>query len=56
MAVVYDTTTIKGIEFGRARSDAGFYIERGGQLYKEALFNKDAPREFTETDVKIEEE
>lgn len=53
--VVYDTTEVKGITFGRARSDRNVYIMRGDQKYKVALFNVDKPREFVETDEPIAE-
>lgn len=43
-------------EFLRTYSDEGFYIERDGVTYEEAVDPLDSGREYTETNVVIESE
>lgn len=51
-----ENTVINGIDFDRTYSDAGFYIERDGIKYTEAVDPKNSGRTYTETDEKIETE
>ena len=45
---------IGGREFVKTYSDTGFYIERDGARYSEAIDPADIPREYTETNEPIE--
>lgn len=49
-----ETITINGTEFERTYSDDGFYIERDGVRYSEAVDPINSNREYVETDEKIE--
>lgn len=51
-----ENITINNTDFDRTYSDAGFYIERDGVKYSEAVDPKDSERTYTETDEKIETE
>lgn len=52
--IVKETTTINGIQYDRTYSDLGFYIERYGVKYSEAIDPLDSGREYVETDELIE--
>lgn len=55
--VIYEDygTNPLGIDLIRAYSDAGYYIERDGVEYVEAIDPKDKNRTYTETEHVIEE-
>lgn len=52
----YYTTRSDGIELWRTYSDEGYYIERDGIRYTEAVDPIDLGRIYTETFDKIEQE
>lgn len=56
--VIYEEygTNPLGVELIRAYSDAGFYIEREGLEYEEAIDPKSEHRTYTETEHVIEDE
>lgn len=56
--VIYEDCGINplGISLTRAYSDEGYYIERDGVEYIEAIDPTDAGRTYTETEHKIENE
>ena len=45
-----------GVDLTRAYSDEGFYIERDGNLYSEAVDPTELNRQYTETDIKPDDE
>ena len=51
--LVRENTEIGGRAFVKTYSDAGFYIERDGEKYSEAIDPADIPREYIETDEPI---
>ena len=51
--LVRENTEIGGRVFVKTYSDGGFYIERDGEKYSEAIDPADIPREYTETDEPI---
>lgn len=51
--IVRENMEIGGKAFVKTHSDAGFYIERDGEKYSEAIDPADIPREYTETDEPI---
>ena len=51
-----ENITINNTDFDRTYSDYGFYIERDGVKYSDAVDPKDSGRTYTETDEKIEAE
>lgn len=51
-----EVVTINEIEFNHTYSDAGFYIERDGVEYSDAIDPIDKEREYVETDRKVENE
>ena len=51
--IVKDNIEIGGKTFTKQYSDGGFYIERDGAKYSEAIDPADIPREYTETDEPI---
>lgn len=51
-----EVVTINGTEFNHTYSDAGFYIERDGVEYSDAIDPINLKREYVETDRKIETE
>lgn len=53
--IVRENTEISGKAFVKTYSDKGFYIERDGEKYSEAIDPAEFPREYTETDVPIED-
>ena len=54
--IVKTQIIINGITYDRTYSDAGMKIERNGALYDEAVDPLDSGREYTESDIPIEEE
>ena len=54
--IVKENIEISGKQFVKQYSDSGLYIERDGAKYSEAIDPIEIPREYTETDVPIEEE
>lgn len=52
--IVKENIEIGGKAFTKQYSDGGFYIERNGEKYSEAIDPADIPREYTETDEPIE--
>ena len=51
-----DIVTIRGKQFQRTWSDAGFMIERDGAQYSEAVDPLDSGLTYTETEAPIERE
>ena len=51
--IVKENIEISGKDFVKQYSDGGFYIERNGAKYSEAIDPADIPREYTETDEPI---
>ena len=51
-----EIVTIRGKQFQRTWSDAGFLIERDGAQYGEAVDPLDSGRTYTETDALVEAE
>lgn len=56
LMIVTEIINIDGRELTRAYSDAGYYIERDGAMYSEAVDPINSGREYTETDQPIETE
>ena len=54
--IVTEIINIDGRELTRAYSDAGYYIERDGAMYSEAVDPNNSGREYTETDQLIKTE
>ena len=54
--IVREKIEIGGKAFVKQYSDGGFYIERDGAKYAEAIDPADIPREYTETGEPIESE
>ena len=54
--IVKENIEIGGKDFVKQYSDGGFYIERDGGKYSEAIDPADIPREYTETDKPVEGE
>ena len=54
--LVRENMEISGRTFVKTYSDAGFYIERGGVRYSEAIDPADIPRTYIETDEPIEDD
>lgn len=52
--IVKENIEISGKDFVKQYSDGGFYIERNGAKYSEAIDPADIPREYTETDEPID--
>ena len=52
--LVRENMEIGGRVFVKTYSDGGFYIERDGEKYSEAIDPADIPREYTETDEPID--
>ena len=52
--IVKENIEIGGMAFVKTYSDGGFYIERDGEKYSEAIDPADIPREYTETDEPID--
>lgn len=51
-----ENITINNTDFDRTYSDCGFYIERDGVKYSDAVDPKNSGRTYTETDEKAEAE
>ena len=51
--LIKEVVTINETEFAHTYSDAGFYIERDGVEYSDAIDPIDIEREYVETDEKI---
>ncbi len=51
--IVTEQLTINDKPFTKNYSDSGYYIERDGVRYSEAIDPADIPREYTETDEPI---
>lgn len=58
MAVIteYFSTRTDGTVLVKSYSDAGFYIERDGVQYGEAIDPEECGRVYIETDIPLEEE
>ena len=54
--IITENLKIKDRDFVKTYSDAGFYIEREGVLYAEAIDPAEFERVYTETDIPIAEE
>ena len=52
--IITETVNIRGTDFVRNYSDNGFYIERDGIQYEEAIDPEGFNRAYTETNVPIE--
>ena len=53
--IIKTTKEVNGILFDYTFSDAGMMIERDGDLYDEAIDPIGSGREYTETDIPIED-
>lgn len=54
--IISETIKLNDTNFTKTYSDAGFYIERNGVNYVEAIDPLGSGREYTETDTLIETE
>lgn len=54
--IISETIKLNDTNYTRTYSDAGFYIERNGIRYAEAIDNLGSCREYTETSTLIETE
>lgn len=54
--IISETIKLNDTNFTKTYSDAGFYIERNGIHYVEAIDPLGSGREYTETDILIETE
>ena len=54
--IVTEQLTINDRQFTKTYSDSGFYIERDGAQYSEAIDPAEFGRTYTETDIPIEGE
>ena len=54
--IVKENIEIGGRAFVKTYSDSGFYIERDGEKYSEAIDPAELGRTYTETNVPIETE
>ena len=54
--IVKENMEISGRAFVKTYSDAGFYIERDGEKYSEAIDPADISREYTETGEPVEDD
>ena len=54
--IISETVTLNDKNFTKTYSDAGFYIERNGVHYAEAIDMLGSGREYTETAILIETE
>lgn len=53
--IVKEKIEINGTEFNKQYSDEGYYIERDGSLFSEAIDPIDVDRRYIETDIKIKQ-
>lgn len=54
--IISETVKINDKNYTKTYSDAGYYIERNGVHYAEAIDNIGSGREYTETDILIDTE
>ena len=54
--IIKDNIEIGGKAFVKLYSDSGFYIERDGVQYSEAIDPSEFGRTYTETDIPVEAE
>lgn len=54
--IISETIKLNDKNYTKTYSDAGFYIERNGVHYAEAIDPLGSGREYTETDILIETE
>lgn len=54
--IITEQLTINDMPFTKNYSDSGYYIERDGVRYSEAIDPAELGRTYTETDVPIEAE
>ncbi len=54
--IVKENIEIGGKDFVKQYSDGGFYIERDGEKYSEAIDPSEFGRTYTETDIPVEAE
>lgn len=54
--IISETIKLNDKSFTKTYSDAGFYIERNGVHYAEAIDPLGSGREYTETDILIDTE
>ena len=54
--IVKENIEISGKDFVKQYSDSGFYIERDGVQYSEAIDPSEFGRTYTETDIPVEAE
>lgn len=54
--IVKENIEISGRAFTKQYSDSGFYIERDGVQYSEAIDPSEFGRTYTETDIPVEAE
>ena len=52
--IVTEQLTINDRQFTKTYSDSGFYIERDGVQYSEAIDPSEFGRTYTETDIPVE--
>lgn len=52
--IITDTATYGSRQFTRTHSDTGYMIERNGVQYSEAVDPIDSDRQYTETDILID--
>ena len=54
--IIVEQITINDRQFTKTYSDSGFYIERDGVQYSEAIDPSEFGRTYTETDIPAESE
>lgn len=54
--IITENIVINGTEFVRTYSDKGYYVEREGIQYSEAIDPIGSGRVYTETDVSVEDD
>lgn len=54
--IITEKIVINGTEFVRTYSDKGYYVERDGVQYSEAIDPIGSGRVYTETDVVVEDD
>ena len=54
--IITEQLTINEKSFTKTYSDSGFYIERDGVQYSEAIDPSELGRTYTETDIPVEAE
>lgn len=52
--IISETVKLNDKNYTKTYSDAGYYIERNGVHYAEAIDNIGSGREYTETDILID--